>query len=96
MKSGLDTRKNCSHLHNLKRSKEQGGAMIEPTMIHASATLPPGRGRDLIFPPPCHFGKQAIMIYDDSFSPGSPSPAARRNNMKHRRKRRAAVRATVT
>ena len=45
--------------------------MIEPTMIHAGATLLPGRGRDMIFPPPCHFGKQAIMIYDDSFSPGS-------------------------
>ena len=47
--------------------------MIEPTMIHASATLLPGRGRDMIFPPPCHFGKQAILIYDDSFSPGSLS-----------------------
>ena len=45
--------------------------MIEPTMIHASATLLLGRGRDMIFPPPCHFGKQAIMIYDDSFSPVS-------------------------
>ena len=47
--------------------------MIEPTMIHAGATLLLGRGRDMIFPPPCHFGKQAIMIYDDSFSPGSLS-----------------------
>ena len=98
MKSGLDTHKNCSHLHNLNKSKEQGGVMIEPTMIHASATLLLGRGRDMIFPPPCHFGKQAIMIYDDSFSLVSLplSPAARRKDMKHRRKRRAAVRATVT
>ena len=71
MKSGLDTRKNCSHLPNLNKSKEQGGVMIEPTMIHASATHLQGCGRDMIFPPPCHFVKQAIMIYDDSFSPVS-------------------------
>lgn len=31
----------------------------------------------MILPLPCHFGKRAIMIYDDSFS---GSPFARRNN----------------
>ena len=58
--------------------------MIEPTMIHAGA-MPPhlqlGWGRDMIFPPPCHFGKQAIMIYDDSFSSGSPSATTRNDNV---------------
>ena len=76
--------------------------MIEPTMIHAGA-MPPhlqlGWGRDMIFPPPCHFGKQAIMIYDDSFSSVGLSFCDKRNNSAHSthsRQRRAAVRATVT
>ena len=68
--------------------------MIEPTMIHAGATSPhlqQGWGRDMIFPPPCHFGKQAIMIYDDSFSSGSPSATTRNDNVRplRSRKRRA-------